>query len=386
MPHAIEFMNPEFCQRLTLTLMHMLWVGTAIGIVTLTANQCLKRATARLRYAVNVMGLLVLLASLPVTYGIVTTSRRDHPASSHGFRMLSPDDPLAVAARHAGLSKIITVDGAFAIPATEVTSLRMIAPYMTACYLAGLAILLGRLTILFGNTSRIRRCATPVDDATLLEQLRQIADRLGLRRIPTLAWSERVGVPSIVGIVRPIILLPMRLATGLGPDEMRAVITHELAHIRRYDPLMHLVQRLAESLLFFHPFVWIISRRVSIERENCCDDAVLASGWQPVDYANSLVRLAELCSVGSTSDLDNRPLALAATGDGSSAFSGRIHRLLGLPPVSRLRPYRSGSLAVAVTGAAVVVAAMLQPVQQTLGEGGSEANELKLTFSGDSKH
>jgi beta-lactamase regulating signal transducer with metallopeptidase domain len=84
----------------------------------------------------------------------------------------------------------------------------------------------------------------------------------------------------MIGIVKPVILLPTSLATGLVPTQLEALVTHELAHIRRYDSVVNLFQRIVEATLFFHPAVWYVSRRVSVERENACDDSVLSAGWQ----------------------------------------------------------------------------------------------------------
>src|SRR5262249_56001468 len=84
-------------------------------------------------------------------------------------------------------------------------------------------------------------------------------------------------------------------AGGLTADQLSALLTHELAHIRRFDLVVNLLQRVIETLLFFHPAVWYLSRQISRERENCCDDCVLAAGWQGTVYADALLRIAGLC-------------------------------------------------------------------------------------------
>ena len=103
-------------------------------------------------------------------------------------------------------------------------------------------------------------------------------------------------VPAVVGVLRPMILLPPSLLTGLSPTDVEAILIHELAHIRRWDLLINLAQRIIEALLFVHPVVWYISHRISVERENACDDLVLASGWSSSDYVGALLSMAELCA------------------------------------------------------------------------------------------
>src|SRR5262249_29427109 len=147
----------------------------------------------------------------------------------------------------------------------------------------------------------------------------------------------RVAVPLVVGVLRPMILLPASLITRLSPSELEAVMAHELAHIRRYDHWLILMQRVLEAGLFFHPVAWYLSRQVHAEREACCDDLVLAAGSEPLVYAQSLLRVAEL-ALGATSR-EASLTALAADGQQLSQLRLRIARLLGdsAAPHVRLR-------------------------------------------------
>ena len=104
------------------------------------------------------------------------------------------------------------------------------------------------------------------------------AKRIGLHAVPVIAWCERVSVPVVVGIIKPMILVPSGLLTGLNESQLKAILAHEFAHIRRLDPLVNVMQRVIESALFFHPAVWYASHVVSREREICCDDMVLRAG------------------------------------------------------------------------------------------------------------
>ena len=84
-----------------------------------------------------------------------------------------------------------------------------------------------------------------------------------------------VDVPSVIGTIRPVVLLPVAALTNLTPDQIEALLAHELAHIRRRDYAMNLAQTVAEALLFFHPAVWWMSARIREEREHCCDDVAV---------------------------------------------------------------------------------------------------------------
>ncbi|MES2788968.1 MAG: M56 family metallopeptidase [Planctomycetota bacterium] len=173
----------------------------------------------------------------------------------------------------------------------------------------------------------MRHRSTPVLESALLDSLRRQAKLLGLKIVPVLFYCERVAVPTVIGIIKPAILLPLTLTSGLAPEQIEAILAHELAHLRRYDQLVNLLQRLVESTLFFHPAIWWLSRRIRIERELCCDDLVIKCGSVPLEYAQSLLYVAEL-SRKSTVHPAVSAVSLLATGQ-PSMLRQRIARLLG---------------------------------------------------------
>ena len=116
-----------------------------------------------------------------------------------------------------------------------------------------------------------------------------------------------VDVPTVVGWLRPAVILPVAALANLSPAQVEAVLAHELAHIRRHDYLVNLFQTLAETLLFYHPAVWWLSARIRTEREHCCDDVAVAVSGDAVGYARALAEL-EAWRVGTPG------MALAATG------------------------------------------------------------------------
>ena len=140
--------------------------------------------------------------------------------------------------------------------------------------------------------------------AAQLELARQLARSFGIRRSVSLFTSSRVSMPMTIGTFRPLIILPPDLVHTLAAAELESVIAHELAHIKRWDYLTNLLQRLVQAGLFFHPAVWLIGRHLMIERELACDDWAVKT-CEPHRYASCLTRLVELLS-------ESRPLAAAA--------------------------------------------------------------------------
>ena len=142
-----------------------------------------------------------------------------------------------------------------------------------------------------------------------------------LSRVPHIVDSALVDVPTVVGWLRPLILLPVAALANLTPAQVDSILAHELAHVRRHDYLVNVLQTLTETLLFYHPAVWWVSARVRAEREHCCDEIAVEICGDAADYARALVEL-ESWRVSSAT------MALAATG--GSLFD-RVRRIMRAP-------------------------------------------------------
>ncbi len=224
-------------------------------------------------------------------------------------------------------------------------------------------LVLGWLTGVFGLSAwhlggwaqlhRLKRRMTREADARLRGTLQKLAVQLGVRRVVTLLESAIVEVPTVLGWLRPVILLPASALTGLSPDQLRAILAHELAHIRRHDYLANILQTVVEILGFYHPAVWWVSSRIRIERENCCDDLAVHVCGNSLQYAKALTSMEEIRH--SRSDL-----ALAASG---GSLMARVARLLGRPAVDDRRfAWLPGLIALLlVVGVVIPTASGLDP-------------------------
>ena len=203
-------------------------------------------------------------------------------------------------------------------------------PLIVGLWLTGVAIHLLRL---LGGLWRVRQwiaTARPVADSQLEQSFKLLSQRMKCRFGTRLLLTDRTNSPAVAGLLRPAILLPASLLTSLSWQELELVLAHELAHVRRNDFLINLFQKTAESLFFYHPAVWWISRQISAEREKCCDDLAVQEFGDPIALAKAL-------TVIESNRCENQ-LAIAAT-DG--ALKERIQRLLLPEPTLA----RSGSLA-----------------------------------------
>jgi hypothetical protein len=171
----------------------------------------------------------------------------------------------------------------------------------------------------------IRQASTPGPELSALFERVIQQTRTGAVR---LLVSARAASPVVIGWIRPVVLMPVTVVTGLSVEELRVVVAHELAHVRRHDYLVNMLQRVAESLLFYHPAVWWLSGRVRAERELAADEAAIEICDDPALLARALLQLEETRS--------DRAAAVAATGGN---VANRIARLLhGEPDRSGWQP------------------------------------------------
>lgn len=340
----LGLLDREICAALVMTFAHFIWQGSLIAGLAVFATRMFR--TPHRRYLVLVHAFLLMTTSPVITFLIqpspnsLEAGRSTHPRASRlapasdGKRIISstpqrllsaPDFPQRPLSSGTVSPKMNQDAGPFGTAQMDFDWKRL-APFLTQVYLFGVVLMLIRLSIGLWGGRRLRLLSVPIEDGTLASTFRRHAERLELTWVPVLAYSVHVSVPTVIGVLKPTILLPFAIASGLSPAQLEAVLAHELAHLRRYDHLVNLWQRVAESLLFFHPAVWWISQRIRSERELCCDDLVVACGVIPLDYATTLLRVAEL---SRTSPADRSLSAVSLLGSGRpSLLRARIARLL----------------------------------------------------------
>jgi Zn-dependent protease with chaperone function len=185
------------------------------------------------------------------------------------------------------------------------------ALYLFAAWAIIATLSLSRVAISLRHIRALRKSCVEIDATEIDPLLRQTLTAHGVRemRVPhpsrfskggnngrrriSLCTSEKVQVPTAVGFFRPAVVIPAWLLGELSPEELNQILLHELAHLRRRDDWTNLAQQIVKALIFFHPAVWWIEKKISLEREMACDDAVLAATAQPRAYAECLAHLAE---------------------------------------------------------------------------------------------
>jgi len=157
----------------------------------------------------------------------------------------------------------------------------------------GAGLLLVRLGVGLWRLRGLLRNCSNVEVASIDPAVAGVFRDFGSRRRVRLCASNEVAVPTAIGFFRPAIVFPAWLLPHLSAGEIKVILLHELAHLRRWDDWTNLFQKIVKAVFFFHPAVWWIENRLTLEREMACDDMVLAQTSSPRDYASSLISFAE---------------------------------------------------------------------------------------------
>ena len=294
-------------QAIGWALLHLLWQGVVVAAILAAVLALLHRQSANARYLASCGALIVI-----VGLSVATAYRAYDPIRTSKTAIFVPVDSAPP------LSVVMEQPGAAVLHWTDVVNSHL--SQIVLVWLLGVIILSSRLILGWVTANRLASRYAHIAEAEWQQSMERIAAALHVRRTIQLLESAAVDVPTVIGWLRPAILLPVATLSGLSPDQIEMILAHELAHIRRHDFIVNLMQSSVETLFFYQPAVWWISRRIRIEREHCCDDIAVAATGDALRYARALTRFEEL-------RIDHAQTVLAASG-GSLLL--RIRRLVGV--------------------------------------------------------
>src|SRR5262245_15411465 len=283
-----------WCEVLVWVLTHSLWQGAIAGGAVWVALRSLPARRANLRYGVAVLGLAAVALSSLVTWSVLRLEpapvRLSATANVQNREILPPTAPRdeedrSVATASPRLSNDPT------IVREQPGPIRAWAVWVAVVWGVGAGVMIARGVAGFAQANALGGAVT-VDVSVLEEMVRELSGRLGLSQPVRLLVADRIRVPAVIGILWPTVLVPAAMLSGTPVEHWRVILAHELAHVRRYDALVNLAQMVVESLLFFNPAVWWLSRQIRVEREACCDALAAASCGQPFSVARALVEVA----------------------------------------------------------------------------------------------
>jgi WD40 repeat protein/beta-lactamase regulating signal transducer with metallopeptidase domain len=346
-------------ERLARAHLHFLWQGLVAGIVAWLLLTAMRRASAGARYLALVI-VLVVLAACPLTtcaripagpdrgahwsQSEVVVDRSSREPSRVIPANLTPEEPIAATGAPHANRFTASPEPARVVPPeplperTRVSAWRGLVPaawaasrtwleghlaWVAAGWMLGVCLLSMRLLFGWVAIERLKRVGVHPVGSDLRARLDELTRRLRIATPVRLLESALAEVPTVIGWLKPVVLLPARACTGLSTEQIEAILAHELAHIKRFDYAINCVQVLVETLLFYHPVVWWLSQSIRREREQCCDDVAVSLCGDAFVYTKALVAVEALRGRAPG-------LALAA-GSRGTLLRRRILRLLGVP-------------------------------------------------------
>ena len=326
-----SLLSSSIAQAIAWTIVHSLWQIVIIALILVVVLRQMQQSSASARYLMSLSAMgLVVITSL-VTLGIyLIEGQQETVIAVDGIRLLTP----------LGTSDKPTLQ------ASIIELLHSYSVYIVGVWMIGTTLLLLRIVLGYSYLLQIVRHATIVDKL-MLKKLTKLRKRFDISREVRIKCSEHIKTIMVMGIVRPIILFPVGIVNQLSADEVSAVLSHELAHIRRHDVLINAIQAIVEAFFYYHPAFWLITRYINSEREACCDIMAIQVTGNKVSYAQALVKLQELKQYAP------QP-ALGMAGH-RHQFSDRIKRILDVPTHHpRLREKLFGVLFLLISSAFLV--------------------------------
>jgi bla regulator protein blaR1 len=299
MIQIFNWMQSPTALAIAKTLLHSLWQSGLVAVVFAALIRL--SASSGIRYAAACAALLVIVAvSIGTFFYLAPATKNFNSQRAVPFGWTRVSDSAGI---RNGLDRF---------------DLQSALPWITPLWLAGVLLINIKHVASWLASRRLRRVGVCTTTDVWQKKLDALRNRLKVAKAVILLESSLAQVPLVVGHVRPVILMPLGILAGLPTEQIELLLMHELAHIRRWDYAVNVIQTFIEGIMFYNPAVWWISRVIRNERENCCDDLVVEITKGVHAYAAALTALEETRSRSAA-------LAMAATG---GSLVKRIQRLL----------------------------------------------------------
>lgn len=314
-----QFFQSDIVEALGWTIIHSFWQGLLIVVMLTACLIFLRKQSSQRRYLAGYLALTALALCCAGTFFL------HYPDGAVG--KLTGDEQLYLSNTtkdipSASMPELMTS------PPSEATFLQSIRqfiegnlPLVSMVWLLGVMLLSLKFLAELAFIQRLKFQPGQLSNAVYQDRLNKIADQMGLKKAIEIKENIRIGSPMVIGIFKPVILLPFGLINQLQPEEVESILAHELAHIQRNDYILNLLQSLMEIALFFNPATWWISSLIRNEREHCCDEMAIDHTGNQLVYIKTLAKLEEYRSLPDG-------LALAFNGRHGGGVLGRVQRIL----------------------------------------------------------
>lgn len=286
----LSFMQNELVLALCWTLIHSLWQGLLLATLTGAVMIGTRKSDARKRYGLLTFLFFLFIAVAAITFVKEFQSARANTVPAISSTVLPNTAAAIIDITSSGVNEsIISQSLADRFKDYFNTHASLVVMIWFVIFIARFI----RLTANLAYVQRLKHYKTYAPPAMWKEKVNELVLRIGIKKQIQLLESGVVKVPVVMGVLKPVILLPLGLLAHLPADEIEAILLHELAHIKRRDYFMNLLQSFAETIFFFNPALMWLSSMIREERENCCDDIAISITNSKTKFINALIAFQE---------------------------------------------------------------------------------------------
>ena len=277
-------------EAISLTILHSIWQISLIVLFSSLLLLILRRHSSNLRYFITLVsfGLIILWS------GVSFVDHYSHADSKETVLSTDNHPEMVVLESTFGQKHLIpSINQLFEKSISGILNLSTNANVIVIFWLIGVIFLASKLSGGLLLVAIRTRKGKIIADRKLLNMVKRLKCVMHINQKVQVFYSNHITVPSVVGVLKPVILVPVGMLAGIPANQVEAIVAHELAHIKRLDVLVNIVQSLIEIVFFFHPGIWWLSKIMRVERENCCDDLALKLCDEPITYIKALSNIEE---------------------------------------------------------------------------------------------
>lgn len=264
------------------TLINSLWQAFILAAIATLLLRCIPLRFSNIRYAIACSSLAVTVLTSCLTFYYLSRNTIADTTASQTFLIKTASVAMERELSPLSFSDLIRAIG---------IKIQPYIPTILFAWCVGAMLCMLRMVTGWWYIGRMKREAIFMS-GEWRDRLQQLTQTLKINRVVSLAESVRITTPMVIGFIKPVVLIPVEMISGLTTEQIETIFIHELAHIKRHDYVINIIQSVIEAIFFFNPFVWALSNIIRREREYCCDDAVVKQGSR-FAYARALARLEE---------------------------------------------------------------------------------------------
>ena len=287
-----DLFSDNIISALGWSLFNILWQGFLLACITGITLYIFRRKSAQIRYLISVASLL-LIVGLSV-FNFHNNYETNFSTVTNSILVSQIKDTEDINIINLNNSNIdLNYSGLLITAKDKLKEIDKYFPIIVNVWLIGVFLFILKFFFSYLYTNRLKRIKSNGINKIWLNKFKKIEQKLQLKKGVKYIESTLVKIPLVLGYLKPVVIIPTEILTGIPSNQIEAIIAHELAHIRRNDYIINVLQTIIETVFFFHPAVWYISSKIRTERENCCDDIALTVCEGSLIYAKALVSVQE---------------------------------------------------------------------------------------------